>query len=115
MLMCLLVLVLLVQEEKRRQEQLQKEEEERAAKEFRKGIKFQVRASGCAKAWDAPSSHAAWQRTKTNPDHNWWLLFLQARPMPKFDQPFFAMPSEKPLTQAKTPNFASKRLKRTKS
>lgn len=55
MLMCLLVL--LVQEEKRRQEQLQKEEEERAAKEFRKGIKFQVRASGCAKAWDAPSSH----------------------------------------------------------
>jgi hypothetical protein len=32
--------------------------------------------------------------------------------MPNFDQPYFALPSEKPLTNPKTPNFASKKLKR---
>jgi hypothetical protein len=32
--------------------------------------------------------------------------------MPSFDQPFFAMPSERALTKPKTPNFASKKLKR---
>jgi hypothetical protein len=40
-------------------------------------------------------------------------MLLQARPMPSFAQPFFAMPSDRPLTNAKTPNFASKKLKRT--
>lgn len=45
-------------------------------------------------------------------DVNFFGLLLQARPMPSFAQPFFAMPSEKPLTNPKTPNFASKKLKK---
>eukprot|EP00775_Hariotina_reticulata_P002311 gene2311-2619_t len=40
-------------------------------------------------------------------------LRFSARPMPNFDQPYLAMPSEKPLTNPKTPNFASKKLKRS--
>jgi hypothetical protein len=32
--------------------------------------------------------------------------------MPKFDQPFFSRPSEKPLTNAQTPDFASKKRAR---
>lgn len=39
---------------------------------------------------------------------------VQARPMPNFDQPYFAMPSDKPLTNAKTPNFASKKCKKAR-
>jgi len=38
---------------------------------------------------------------------------LQARPMPSFDQPMPVVPSAKPLTKAKTPNFATaKKLRR---
>jgi hypothetical protein len=29
--------------------------------------------------------------------------------MPRFDQPFFSEPSNKPLTNPQTPNFASKK------
>lgn len=29
----------------------------------------------------------------------------QARPMPAFDDPFFSVPSDKPVTQAVSPNF----------
>lgn len=32
--------------------------------------------------------------------------------MPSFDQPMHTLPSSKPLTEAKTPDFASKRLAR---
>jgi hypothetical protein len=32
--------------------------------------------------------------------------------MPSFEQPFYAMPSERALTNPKTPNFASKRLRK---
>lgn len=36
----------------------------------------------------------------------------QARPMPNFDQPFFSHPSDKPLTNPLTPNFATKKRAR---
>eukprot|EP00878_Enallax_costatus_P026954 GHUV01028970.1.p1 GENE.GHUV01028970.1~~GHUV01028970.1.p1 ORF type:complete len:303 (+),score=94.75 GHUV01028970.1:1185-2093(+) len=39
-------------------------------------------------------------------------LRFSARPMPNFEQPYFAMPSDKPLTNPKTPNFASKKIKK---
>jgi hypothetical protein len=33
--------------------------------------------------------------------------------MPSFEHPYMAQPSSKPLTNAETPNFASKKMKRT--
>ncbi|KAI8468424.1 MAG: hypothetical protein J3K34DRAFT_11810 [Monoraphidium minutum] len=39
-------------------------------------------------------------------------LRFKARPMPKFDQPFFSQPSDKPLTNAHSPNFASNKRAR---
>uniref|UniRef100_A0A383VSF2 TPX2 C-terminal domain-containing protein n=1 Tax=Tetradesmus obliquus TaxID=3088 RepID=A0A383VSF2_TETOB len=40
-------------------------------------------------------------------------LRFSARPMPSFEHPYMAQPSDKPLTNPKTPNFASKKLKKT--
>jgi hypothetical protein len=109
----------LPQEEKRRQEDLKRQREEEETREYRRSLRFKVIGPGPGD--ERGQARAPLERHRRL-EHALTAARLhcapatappprQARPMPKFDAPFFYQPSDKPLTNPKSPNFAPKRTR----